>query len=324
MIKKLITTLIPIFICSLYFGQKKKDGFDKGKLIQELADGACKCSDSIHLLNRSKSDILKDIQSCIDKQTGALQMGTLLGSAETLEKDAPVVNGKKQINLTFNTDKNSKQYIDSYNELERYLMKNCESVKNIAIVSETKDEGFSNDKEAMEFYHNGRLAAEKEDWKEAIKNMEKAVKKDPKFIYAWDALGINYRRSGEYDKAISAYKKSLELDSKGKMALQNIPIVYIYKKEFQKAIDAYMDLDKVYPEDPEVYYGIGNVYFNALKDDEKGLDYICKAYRIYTNQKSPYRTDAESLIGAIYKSMKEKGKTEKFKEILKNNNIQFD
>lgn len=324
MIKKRITILIPILLFSLTFGQKNKNGFNKEKLIQELADNACKCSDSIHLLNRSKDDILKDVHSCIDKQAGALQMGSLLGSAEAMEKDAPVVNGKKQINLTLNTDKNSQQYIDSYNEIERYLMRNCTSVKNIAIVSETRDEGFSNDKEAMNFYHKGQEFADKENWKEAINSFEKAVKKDPKFIYAWDALGINYRRANELDKAISAYKKSLELDPKGKMALQNIPIVYIYKKEFQKAIDSYMELDKVYPGDPEVYYGTGNVYFNALKDDEKGLDYICKAYRIYTNQKSPYRTDAETLMGSIYKSMKDKGKIEKFKEILKKNNMNFE
>lgn len=202
MITKQITILIPIFICSLFFAQKKEDGFNKEKLIEELADNACKCSDSIHLLNRSKDDILKDVHDCIDKQAGALQLGTLLGSAETLEKDAPVVNGKKQINLTFNTDKNSQQYIDSYNELERYLMKNCTSVKNIAEVSETRDEGFSSDREAMDWYHKGRRASDKKDWKEAINNYEKAVKKDPKFIYAWDALGINYRRAEEFDKAI--------------------------------------------------------------------------------------------------------------------------
>ncbi|SHK25565.1 tetratricopeptide repeat protein [Chryseobacterium polytrichastri] len=321
MIKKQLTILTPIFLFSIFFAQKKKDGLDKEKLIQELSDNACKCADSISLLNRNKSDILKDVHHCIDEQTGGLQMGILFGSVETLERNAPVVNGKKQIALNFDTNKDSKQYIESYNELERYLMKNCASVKNIAVVSETNDEGFSDDKEAMNFYHTGRELTEKKDWKGAIENYEKAVKKDPKFIYAWDALGINYRRNEEFDKAVSAYETSLKLDPKGKMALQNIPIVYIYKKEFQKAIDSYMDLDKVYPGDPEVYYGIGNVYFNGLKNDEKGLDYLCKAYRIYNNQKSPYRSDAESMIASIYKSMKEKGKTEKFKEILKNNNI---
>lgn len=317
MIKKRLTILTSIFICSFMFAQKDT----KGTVLKELSEKACKCTDSIRLLNRNKKDILKDVHGCIDKYTGALQISSLLSGAEDLAKTAPEVNGKKQINLNFNTSKDSKQYIESYNDIERYLMSNCSSVKNIATTSETNDEGFSDNKEAMSFYYKGRELTEKKDWKGAIENYEKAVKKDPKFVYAWDALGINYRRNEEFDKAVSAYETSLKLDPKGKMALQNIPMVYVYKKEFQKAIDSYMDLDKVYPEDPEVYYGIGNVYFNGLKNDEKGLDYICKAYRIYNNQKSPYRSDAESMIASIYKSMKEKGKTEKFKEILKNNNI---
>ncbi|PIF45192.1 tetratricopeptide repeat protein [Chryseobacterium sp. 52] len=322
MIKKRITILISVLLCSLAFGQKDKN-FDKQKLIQELSDTTCKCADSISLFNRDKKDILKDVHGCIDKQTGALQMGILIGSIDTLEKNTPKVNGKKQINLTLNTDKDSQQYIDSYNELERYLMKNCPSLINATKVTETKPEGLSKDPIALEFYQKALEASKKEDWKEAIQNNEQAVKKDPKFIYAWDNLGINYRRTGEYDKAIDAYKKSLEIDPKGKMPLQNIPMVYIYKKDFQKAIDAYLELEKVYPGDPEMYYGIGHVYFSGIKDDEKALDYICKAYRIYNDQKSPYRTDAETIISSIYKSMKEKGKTEKFKEILKKNNIQF-
>lgn len=320
MIKKRLTILIPIFICSLVFAQKDT----KKEVLKELSEKACQCADSITLFNRDKKDILQDVHGCIDKYTGALQISSLLSSAEDLAKTAPEVNGKKQINLNFNTNKKSQQYIDSYNELERYLMRNCESVKKATQVIETKTEGLSKDATALEFYRKAIDASKKEDWKEAIENSEKAVEIDPKFIYAWDALGINYRRIGEYDKALNAYKKSLEIDPKGKMPLQNIAIIYVYKKEFQKSIDAYLDLDKVYPGDPEVYYGIGQVYFTSIKDDEKALDYICKAYRIYNDQKSPYRTDAESVMSSIYKNMKEKGKTEKFKEILKKNNMQFD
>ncbi|WP_259836173.1 tetratricopeptide repeat protein [Chryseobacterium herbae] len=320
--KKRISILISVFACVSVFGQKK-ESFDKQKLIQELSDNACKCADSITLFNRDKKDILKDIHACIDQNAGALQFGTLIGNVETLKENAPVVNGKKEVNLTLNTDKDSQQYIESYNELERYLMKNCTSIQHATRITETKSEGLSKDPIALEFYEKALEASKKEDWENAIKNYEQAVKKDPKFTYAWDNLGINYRRTGEYDKALDAYKKSLEIDPKGKMPLQNIPMVYIYKKDFQKAIEAYLALEKIYPEDPEMYYGIGQVYLSGIKDNEKALDYICKAYRIYNNQKSPYRADAETVISSIYKMMKEKGEVEKFKEILKKNNINF-
>jgi tetratricopeptide (TPR) repeat protein len=320
MIKKTITILFSVLLYSLSFSQEKPNE----KVLQELSEKACKCADSISLSNRKKEEIIKDVHECIDKYTGALQISTLLQGAEKQSENAPSVNGKKQINLTFNTNKNSQQYKDSYNELERYLMQNCESVKRATTTSETNHDKFSKNKKALDLYQNAIDASKQENWKEAIQNYEQAVKADLKFIYAWDNLGICYRRVGEYDKALNAYKQSLAADPTGKMPLQNIAITYVYKKEYQKAIDAYNDFDKVYPGDPEVYYGMGQVYFTHLKNNEKGLDNICKAYRIYSEQKSPYRSDAEKMIGYIYKSMKDEGKSDKFKEILKNNNIQFD
>lgn len=321
MIKKQITILPLILLSSLVFSQKK---LDKSKLVQELSDNACKCTDSISIFDRNKKDVLEDIHQCIDKQAGALQLGLLLSGVDDLSEKAPKVNGKKQVTLNFDTDKNSKQYKDSYNEIERYMMKNCASLKNIVNASESKAEDYSKNKEAQAFYSKAIAASEKEDWKTAIQNYELTVKADPTFTYAWDNMGICYRRIGEYDKSLEAYRKSLAINPKGKMPLQNIAITYIYKKEYQKAIDAYADLDKIYPGDPEVYYGAGVIYFNNLNDNEKALDNICKAYKIYNEQKSPYRTDAETIMGNILKKMEGEGKKEKFKEILKSNNIKFE
>jgi len=320
MTKKRITILISVLFCSLISAQKS---VDKSKLVKELSDNACKCTDSIALFDRNKQDIIKDLHECIDKQTGALQLASLLSNVEELSKTASEVNGKKQVNLTLNTDKNSDQYKDSYNEIERYLIRNCASLKKAVNVAESKLDNLSKNEEAMNFYNKAVEASRKEDWKEAVENYKKAVKKDPTFTYAWDNLGICYRRLGEYDQSIEAYKKSLAINPAGKMPLQNIAIAYVHKKEYQKAIDAYADMDKIYPGDPEVYYGMGQIYFNNLNNNEKALDSICKAYKIYNEQKSPYRSDAEAVIGFIYKKMKEEGKLDKFSEILKNNNIQM-
>lgn len=319
MTKKQITILTAVLLSSFVSAQKSSD---KSKLVKEFSDKACKCTDSIALFDRNKQDIIKDIHECIDKQTGVLQMTLLLSGVEELSKKAPEVDGKKQVNLTLNTDKNSDQYKDSYNEIERYLLRNCASLKKAVNTAESKLNHLSKDEEAMNFYNKAMEASRKEDWKEAVKNYEKAVKKDPTFTYAWDNLGICYRRLEEYDKSIEAYKKSMAINPAGKMPLQNIAIAYVYKKEYQKAIDAYSAMDKAYPGDPEVYYGMGQVYFNNLNNNEKALDYICKAYRIYNEQKSPYRSDAEAVIGFIYNKMKAENKLDKFNEILKNNNIQ--
>ncbi|MDG2433581.1 hypothetical protein, partial [Flavobacterium sp.] len=66
---------------------------------------------------------------------------------------------------------------------------------------------------------------------------------------------------------------------------------------------------------------LGNVYALNLKEYEKGLDNMCKAYNLYVSQKSPYRTDAESIINMIYAELKKQGKETQFNQILKDNNI---
>jgi hypothetical protein len=48
---------------------------------------------------------------------------------------------------------------------------------------------------------------------------------------------------------------------------------------------------------------------------------MCKAYKMYTEQKSPYRTDAEKIIRYIYSEMKKQNKTDTFNQILESNNI---
>ncbi|MCS3532024.1 tetratricopeptide repeat protein [Chryseobacterium sp. JUb7] len=321
MIKKRITILIPIFIFSLFFSQKDKTPTAKD-ILKELSVKTCKCIDSIGSFDKTKDVVNKEISSCIDKNVLVYSM------TKTLAKtNADIESGKikdKKINVTINSNPESQDYKNSYYEMESYLMDTCPSIKNLVNAAESKEEHMTGNKEARDFYDKAIAATEKEDWKEAIKNYKSALEKDSKFVYAWDNLGICYRRVGEYDNAISAYKKSLEIDPKGKMPLQNLAITYSYKKEYQKAIDSYLSFDKIHPGDAEVYYGIGQIYYEYLKDYEKSLDYMSKAYNIYTDQKSPYRSDAETIINYIYRKMKDDGKTEKFKEILKINKIRFE
>ncbi len=323
MIKKLITTIFSILICSLFFGQKTKEKVpNTQEILKEISEKTCKCIDSINGYNKIKDSINREINICIDKTVLVYSM-----SKNLAKTNADIERGKikdKKVNITINSNPESEDYKKSYYEIEADLMKNCPRLRDLVTAAESKYDEITKNPIALDFYNKAIDASKKEDWKDAIKNYKLALEKDPKFIYAWDNIGICYRRIGEYDNAINAYNKSLEIYPKGKMPLQNIAMTYVYKKEYQKAIDAYMNLDKVYPNDPEVYYGIGQIYYDYLKDNEKALDYIAKAYNIYTTQKSPYRTDAETIIGYIYKKMKDEGKIDKFKEILKKNNIRFE
>jgi tetratricopeptide (TPR) repeat protein len=319
--KKLVVLIIVLLIYSKGNSQEvKKLGSET--LLKELAEKGCKCVDSIHTYNRPKNEIAMDISDCIDKQIGAYQLGSKLLQIDILKEKAVEKDGKKQVDISFNTNENSEEYKKYYFEMERYMMENCASVKEkIASNEKQSAKSFSDNKKAIEYYTKGMDQSKKENFEKAIEYFEKAVKEDSEFAFAWDNMGLNYRRLNNFDKAIECYKKSLEIDPKGLMPLQNIAIVYQYKKEYNKAIEAYSKLAELDKNNPEIYYGIGNVYATNLQDYEKGLENMCKAYNMYVYLKSPYRTDAEKMISFIYVEMKKQGKEEKFNQILKDNNI---
>lgn len=229
---------------------------------------------------------------------------------------------KDKIDVSISMDKESKEYKEYYYDMERYLMDNCSAIKEkIASNEVEKKHSVSENEEALILYTLGTEESKKNNYKKAAEYYEKALKIDSIFSFAWDNLGVTYRRLEDYDKAIYAYNKSLELDSTGVTPLQNIAVVYLYKKEYEKAIDAYKKLAKIQPENSEVFYGIGNIELNYLNNYESGLDNMCKAYNLYISQNSPYRTDAERAIQFAYKQMKEAGKEKQFFDILSKNNI---
>jgi tetratricopeptide (TPR) repeat protein len=290
-----------------------KLNIDTAKLLGEFSVNACKCIDSITLSGKGSKEISEDIFKCIDEQVGAYQLS--LKIYQSMKSG----NADK---ITLDTDKKSNEYKRYYFDIERWLKDSCESLNN-AVASNNKESAFSmsGNPKAMEDYNAGVVELKAGDFKKAAGFFAKAVKTDRNFAFAWDNLGICHRRLGNLDEALEAYNKSLKLDPKGVTPLHNIPVVYEFQKKYDQAIEAYQNILRFYPDDPEAFYGEGRIYIFFKIDLEKGLQYMCKAYNIYTSINSPYRVDAEKNINYIYGKMKADGTEKRFFEILKENNI---
>ena len=311
--------LFTVSICIHSIGMSQETEETKSDtFLREISENGCKCVDSIPTYNRLKAEVSKDIIKCIDDQTNAYQLGSKLMNLEELKEKAEEKDGKKHIEISISSNESSEEYKKYYFDIERYMMNNCASLQEkVASNEEQRHKSMSDKEKAVDYFNKGITAAKSENFEKAEKYYEKAVKIDPEFAFAWDNLGITYRRLNKLEKAIEAYETSLTIDPNGVMPLQNIAIVYQYKKEYLKAISAYERLALLDANNPEVFYGIGQIYAMNLKDYEKGLPSLCKAYNIYSEQKSPYRTDAEKIISIIYSEMKKQGQEERFNQILK-------
>lgn len=285
------------------------------KLLKELSENACKCIDSVSTNDAETRFVAGQIKECIDEQAGAYQMSRKL-------MDIDVANsGQKSIEIEFNVNKDSPEYKKYYYEIERELMASCAVMKEkIGSNNKYGINSMTKNPKALELYNEGTDLAKSGDQKGAIKKYKKAIELDAAFAFAYDNMGIAYRRLDDYDNAIKSYEKSLEINPEGTMPLQNLAIVYQYKKDYPKAITYYEKLAKIDDENPEVFYGIGNVQM-ITGDYEKSLDNMCKAYNLYVEHGSPYRSDAEKIINILYAEMKKQGKEKRFNEILEQNKI---
>ena len=327
--KKTLLYVLLLLACSKSYGQTDtikgeeaakltaqftKELFDTTKFLSESAGLSCQCIDSISLIHKTVKQVAAEVSACIDKQVTGYELSVKLFRA--------MASGSKNNEISISNGKDSREYKVYYYRIESWLRDSCQSLgKALASNNKESEKSVSSNENALAAYSRGVEEMMKQNHKDAKDYFKTAVALDPKFAFAWDNLGLCHRKLGELDEALAAYKKSLEVDPTGKMPMQNIAIVYEYKKDYANALKAYQDILKVYPKDPEAWYGEGRIYIFFNTDYEKALQAMCKAYNLYIELNSPYRVDAEKNISYIYGKMKEEGKEKRFHEILKENKI---
>jgi tetratricopeptide (TPR) repeat protein len=280
------------------------------------------CKIDVYLEEAKKNEEIKDciMAGIMKDQVNNTLLKQLEKIKDTLEKTEDL---KKIDSLNIGGgDKNITIIVDeNYDEIEEYLLRNCNAVKKLLMTSDTKHKNSVSDKDkALEYYNEGVEYSQKGEYENAVVAYRKAVKKDKKFAFAWDNLGLTYRKLENYKASIKAYKKSLKLDPKGRVPLMNLPIAQSYLKKYDDAIESYQKLIEIYPEDPEGYYGISRMYMET-KQYEEALDHVMKSYIMYKELKSPYHKDAQSIIVMLYGIMKKEDMMDTFSKVAKKYNI---
>lgn len=318
--------------CSLFLligvavaGQDKK----QEKEIKKLSEKACKCTDEISS-GLIKDEIIEKINFCITQAIINEQMDESLKGLKDIQKLLKETKWEakiKESDTIYVADEGSNNVIladKNFKEIQDYMMQNCKRM--ITLVNSNdlaSDKSYSSNVEAMKFYNDGNKYAEKGKNEKAIECYVKAVKADPEFAFAWDNLGLCYRKVNNYEEAIKCYKKSLEVDPYGILPIQNLAVVYEYTKDYKAAAETYIKLIESDYNNPEGYYGAGRTYYTA-GEYEKGVDNMFKAYVIYSETKSPYVNDAAKNLSFFYKDLKDKGKENIFKEMAKKNNVNLE
>jgi tetratricopeptide (TPR) repeat protein len=210
---------------------------------------------------------------------------------------------------------------NTVNEVMEKLSYYCPKIKEyILAFREAQFYKMSDSDKANEFYEAGIKAYNSDDFKIAEKEYLKAIKADPKFVYAYDNLALTYRKLSQYKKAVKYYGESLKIFPEGKFAIQNQAIAYLYLKDNMNALKNYDRLINLYPGNPEGFFGTAKVLF-MNENYEDALDYAFYSHKMYAAQKSDYVRDTEELISSIHDKLKEQGKLEIFNKKAKDHGI---
>ena len=89
--------------------------------------------------------------------------------------------------------------------------------------------------EANTYFDQGKRFQDQENYKEAARKYEKAVKADPSYAEAHSNLGFSYRKQGKFDKAVRSYKKAIALDPKLAEAHEYLGEAYAEMGKFELA-----------------------------------------------------------------------------------------
>ena len=146
--------------------------------------------------------------------------------------------------------------------------------------------------DALQLQQQGRLD-------EAEEAFRAAIKEDPAYCDAMDNLGVMLRNEGKTDQAITWYERSISEKPDNAVAHQNLAVAYMVQKDSVKATAEYRWLTRNDPENPEGYYGLGNLFVNTGKAEE-AIAPLQRAVELYRAQSSPLLADAQYELGVAY------------------------
>ncbi|MBX3299441.1 MAG: tetratricopeptide repeat protein [Acidobacteria bacterium] len=91
----------------------------------------------------------------------------------------------------------------------------------------------------------GMVRTDLGDFAGAAEALARVVKKEPKWVFAWNELGIAYRKQNNYKDAIAQFKKAIDLDENYAPAWYNLAESQIRSGDIKEAKKAYQKLKKL-------------------------------------------------------------------------------
>ncbi|MCH2051341.1 MAG: tetratricopeptide repeat-containing serine protease family protein [Trichodesmium sp. ALOHA_ZT_67] len=132
--------------------------------------------------------------------------------------------------------------------------------------------------DAESYYKQGNKHIDREEFEQAIADLNQAIQLNPKYAEAYYNRGIVYLKQGKYDLALADYNQAIQLNPKDAEAYNNRGGVYLKQGKYDLAIAEFNQAIQLNPKLAAPYYsrGLTNKYQRnmekAISDFEKAAD----------------------------------------------------
>lgn len=167
------------------------------------------------------------------------------------------------------------------------------------------------DCEYLGFCYLGNIARALKDYDTAIAYYKTSVENcedcdyEPSYFIA-----ICYVEKNEIDKAIEILKQALQLYPEEANLYYGLGLCLQKKDDFYRALDNYTKALKIDPKFPEAYNNIANLFLDYEGDFKKAAEYLEKALEVVDNAVNPNNVLYFMNLYKLYKSMHDDNKAE--------------
>ena len=132
---------------------------------------------------------------------------------------------------------------------------------------------------------------------EAIKILNEAVKIDPKFVPAYNQMGLVFFETNKKNKSAEAFKKAIEIDSKNLTSRLGLGKTYSMLTRNDLAVEQYLKAADLKPNDIDILFKIALEYWYH-QNFEKSREYYNKVLEI-----DPEHIQTHLNLISVYESL---------------------
>jgi tetratricopeptide (TPR) repeat protein len=137
----------------------------------------------------------------------------------------------------------------------------------------------------------GAAFIKKEEFESAIRVLEMGMNVDATDSNLYYYLGIAHKSCGQLMASVDALKRAVELKPQSIPKRFYLGVVLAEVENFHEACEMFLETVRLKPDFADGHYLLGNIFSNAIKDQEKAFFHLKKAEKLFFKQEDFSRSE---------------------------------